>query len=130
MSKIFLLVFIQIIWLSEFRLEDIIHQEEANYFLSEVEQIFPNFVAGILCDHHGFPIASKIPQNFHIQETSLALSAISNDIDNFASNRYIEVRRDLNKSKNIKLFLLLERPTNHIKQFKRLKKLIKRQGLF
>ena len=130
MSKIFFLVFIHIIWLSEFRLEDIIHQEDVNYFLSEVEEIFPTFVAGILCDHHGFPIASKIPHNFHIKEANLALSAISNDSDNNNSNRYFQVRRDLNKSKNIKMLLLLERPIIHTKSFKRLKKLIKRQGLF
>lgn len=130
MSKIFLLVFIQIIWLSEFRLEDIIHQEDVNYFLSKVEQIFPTFVAGILCDHHGFPIASKIPHNFHIKEASLALSAISNDIDNDYTSRYFKVIRDLNKSKNIKMLLLLERPIMHNKSFKRLKKLIKRQNFF
>jgi len=130
MSKIVFLVFIQIIWLSEFRLEDIIHQEDVNYFLSEVEQIFPSFVAGILCDHHGFPIASRIPQNFHIKEANLALSAISEEIDNVNSTRYIKVRRDLNKSKNIKMLLLLERPIMHINRFKRLKELIESQGLF
>ena len=130
MSKILFFVFIQIKWLSEVRLADIIHQDDVNYFLSEVEQIFPSFVAGILCDHHGFPIASKIPQNFHIKEASLALSAISDDIDNVNSSRYIKVRRDLDKSKNIKMLLLLERPIMHINRFKRLKKLIKRQGLF
>lgn len=130
MSKNFFLVFSQIIWLSELHLEDIIHQEDVNYFMSEVEQIFPTFVAGILCDHHGFPIASKIPQNFHIQEASLALSAISNDVDNVNRSRYIKVRRDLNKSKNIKMLLLLERPIMHINRFKRLKELIESQGLF
>jgi len=130
MSKIFFLIFIQIIWLSDFRLEDIIHQEDVNYFLSEVEQIFPSFVAGILCDHHGFPIASKIPQNFHIKEANLALSAISEDIDNVNRSRYIKVRRDLNKSKNIKMLLLLERPIMHINRFKQLKELIEGQGLF
>jgi len=130
MSKFFFLIFIQIIWLSDFRLEDIIHQEDVNYFLSEVEQIFPSFVAGILCDHHGFPIASKIPKNFHIKEDNLALSAISNDIDNVNSSRYVKVRRDLSKSKNIKLLLLLERPIMHINRFKQLKELIEGQGLF
>jgi len=111
-------------------LEDIIHQEDVNYFLSEIEQIFPNFVAGILCDGHGFPIASKIPQNFPIQESSLALSAISNKVDQVNNNRYIKVRRDINKSKNIKLFLLLERPIMHINRFKHLKEFIESQGLF
>ena len=130
MSKILFFIFIQIMWLSEVRLADIIHQDDVNYFLSEVEQIFPSFVAGILCDHHGFPIASRIPQNFHIKEASLALSAISDDIDKINSSRYIKVRRDLDKSKNIKMLLLLERPIMHINRFKRLKKLIKKQGLF
>ena len=105
-------------------MEDIIHQEDVNYFLSEVEQIFPSFVAGILCDHHGFPIASKIPHNFHIQEESLALSAISSELDNDNSTRYFKVRRDLSKSKNIKMLLLLKRPIMHINRFKQLKELI------
>ena len=111
-------------------MESIIQEEDINCFLSEVEQIFPNFVAGILCDHHGFPIASKIPQNFPIQENYLALSAISNNKDFIQDNRFLQVRRDLNKSKNVKLLLLLEKPIRHINHFRDLKDLIENQVLF
>jgi len=111
-------------------LEKLIKQSDVNYFLSEIEQIFPNFVAGVLCDHHGFPIASKIPQNFHIQENILALSAISNKMELIKGNKYVKIKRDLDKSKNIKLLLLLEKTNKRNIYFKKLEKLIKTQGLF
>ena len=62
-------------------MEKLINELDVSYFLSEIKQMFPNFVAGVLCDRHGFMIASKIPQNFHIQENILALSAISKKRD-------------------------------------------------
>ena len=111
-------------------MEGLINQSDVNYFLSEIEQIFPNFVAGVLCDRHGFPIASKIPQNFHIQENILALSAISDKKDLLKGNGYIKVKRNLDKSKDIKLLLLLEKTDRKIKDFKKLKKLIETQILF
>jgi len=111
-------------------LEKLINQTDVNYFLSEIKQIFPNFVAGVLCDRNGFMIASKIPQNFHIQENILALSAISNKRDFIEENGYLKVKRDLDTSKNIKLLLLLEKSHNNITSFKRLKKFIDTQGLF
>ncbi len=111
-------------------MEKLINQSDVNFFLSEIEQIFPNFVAGILCDRHGFPIASKIPQDFHIQENILALSAISNKKDFIKENGYLKITRDLDKSKDIKLFLLLEKSNKNINCFKKLKKFIKTQGLF
>ena len=50
--------------------------------------------------------------------------------DNVNGSRYIKVKRDLNKSKNIKMLLLLERPIMHINRLKQLKELIEGQGLF
>jgi hypothetical protein len=111
-------------------LEKLINQSDVNYFLSEIKQMFPNFVAGILCDRHGFMIASKIPRDFHIQENALALSAISNKRDFLEGNGYLKVKRDLDKSRNIKLMLLLEKSHKNITCFKKLKKLIETQGLF
>ncbi len=111
-------------------MEKLINQSDVNYFLSEIKQMFPNFIAGILCDRHGFMIASKIPQGFHIQENILALSAISNKRDFIEENGYLKVKRDLDKSKEIKLMLLLEKSYRNIICFKKLKKLIETQGLF
>ncbi len=111
-------------------MEKLINQSDVNYFLSEIKQIFPNFVAGVLCDRHGFTIASKIPKNFHIQENILALSAISNKKDFIEENGYLTVKRDLDKSKDIKLFVLLEKSYKNITCFKKLKKLIETQGIF
>ncbi|TFG30274.1 MAG: hypothetical protein EU532_01425 [Promethearchaeota archaeon] len=111
-------------------MERLIKQSDVNYFLSEIEQIFPNFIAGVLCDRHGFPIASKIPQNFHIQENILALSAISDKKDLLKGNGYVKVKRNVDKSKNIKLLLLLDKNYRRDKHFKQLKKLIETQILF
>jgi hypothetical protein len=75
-------------------------------------------------------IASKIPQNFHIQENILALSAISNKRDFIEENGYLKVKRDLDTSKDIKLLLLLERSHNNLNCYKKLKKFIQAQSLF
>ena len=111
-------------------MEKLINQSDVNYFLSEIKQIFPNFVAGVLCDRHGFLIASKIPQNFHIQENVLALSAISNKRDIIEENGYLKIKRNLDTSKDIKLLLLLEKSNNNVNCYKRLKKFIETQNLF
>ena len=111
-------------------MERILNQGEVNHFLSQIENTFPNFIAGVICDHHGFPIASKIPQNFHIQENILALSAISNKKDLIKGKKYLKIKRDLDKSKNVKLLLLLEKTKKRELYFEKLEKLIETQGLF
>ena len=111
-------------------MENIIKENEINYFFSEIERIFPNFIAGVITDRHGFPIASKIPRNFHIHENELALSAIAGNRDFIKDPRFLKVKRNLDKSNNIKLFLLLEKSTNYINRFKTLKGIVDTQGLF
>jgi hypothetical protein len=111
-------------------LEKLVKQADVNHFLHQVERIFPNFVAGILCDRHGFPIASKIPQNFPIQENILALSAISNKRDLIRDINYLKVKRDIDESKDIRLYLLLEDKKKYFHRFKKLKRLIEKQNLF
>jgi len=37
----------------------IINESEVKYFLYRIEKNFPNFVAGVITDRHGFPVASK-----------------------------------------------------------------------
>ena len=120
--------------MSESHLENLIQQKDVNLFLSKVEQIFPNFVAGVLCDNDGFPIASIIPQDFPVKEKNLALTAISNHKNFIKDTRYLrnyfKVKRDLDKSKNFKLYFLLERTSKTIYRFKHLKNLIENQSLF
>lgn len=107
----------------------ILSEQDVNYFLKEIENNFPNFVAGVITDRHGFPIASKIPENFHINETELALSAISAEKDFINDSKLIKVKRDLDKAKNIKLLFLLK-SKGYINHFKNLKKIIARQKFF
>lgn len=104
-------------------------EQDVNYFLKEIENNFPNFVAGVITDRHGFPIASNIPINFHINERELALSAISGDHDYINDSRLIKVKRNLDKAKNIKLLFLLK-SNGYINRFKNLKEIIERQNLF
>jgi hypothetical protein len=111
-------------------LENLIKQSEVNDFLSKIERLFPNFIAGIVCDHHGFPIASKIPKDFPIQENILALSAISNKIDLVHNNGYLKIKRNIDRAKNVKLLLLLEKSAKTIHLFKKLNYLIENQDLF
>ena len=111
-------------------MEDLINQSEVNEFLSKIEHIFPNFVAGVVCDYHGFPIASKIPNNFPIQENLIALLAISNKKELFINYGYLNVKKNIDRAKNINLILLLEESAKNMKRLKKLNKLIKRQNLF
>jgi len=111
-------------------LKSIIKEIEVNSFLAEVENTFPNFVAGIVCDHHGFPIAARIPKNFHIKENQMALAAIAGERCFIKDSKLMKVKRDLDKTKNIKLFLLLEKTNKYTNRFKILKDIIESQGLF
>jgi len=110
-------------------LVSILSEQDINYFLNEIENNFPNFVAGVITDRHGFPLASKIPVNFHINEKELALLAISGGQDFINDSRLIKVKRNLDKAKNIKLLFLL-RSNGYINRFKNLKEIIERQNLF
>ena len=108
----------------------ILKEQEVNGFLNEVKMNFPNFVAGIITDKHGFPIASKIPKNFHIQENKLALSAITNNRDFIKDTEFIQINRILDKSENIKLLVLLQKSSSYTSQFKNLSEIIKTQNPF
>ena len=108
----------------------IINETDVNCFLSEIKQIFPNFIAGLLCDNHGFTIASEIPKNFHIPENEMALSAIAKDREFISDPNIMKVKRSIDKSKNVKLFLLLEKSTRYMNRFKALKEVIENQSLF
>ena len=37
-------------------LENLINESEVKYFLYRIEKNFPNFVAGVITDRHGFPL--------------------------------------------------------------------------
>jgi len=108
----------------------ILKESDINCFLSEVEQTFPNFVAGVITDEDGFSIAAKIPRNFHIHENNLALSAIAGNRDFIKDARYMQVKRDLDKSKRVKMLILLEKSNQYLNRFKELRTLIETQDLF
>jgi hypothetical protein len=109
-------------------LNKIVTHREINNFLERIENIYPNFVAGVIADHHGFPIASKVPKNFPIGENELALYAVVNQERDFLKNiNYIKVKRSLSKDKKIKLLLLLDKNNQYIYGFKKLKAAIRRK---
>ncbi|MFX1384966.1 MAG: hypothetical protein ACFFBP_21260 [Promethearchaeota archaeon] len=108
----------------------ILNEEDVYFFLTEIERNFPNFVAGVITDNHGFPIASKIPINFHFNETELALSAISDERDFINDSRFVKVIRNLDEKNSIKLFFLLLKRNGYVNRFRKLKEIIERQNLF
>ena len=108
----------------------ILKEQDVNYFLDEIDNIFPNFVAGVVTDSNGFLIATKIPKNFHIHENDLALSAVVNKQDFIKGTNYLKIRRDLDKAKKIKLFLLLQKSSKYFHRFKVFKKIVETQALF
>ena len=108
----------------------ILNQNEVNYFLYRIEKNFPNFVAGIITDRHGFPVASKISKKLWILENTLALSAITKKRDFIEDSKMIRIKRNLDKNKNYRLLILLEKSKEYKNRLKPLKNLIKSQELF
>ncbi len=108
----------------------ILNQDEINYFLNKIEKKFPNFVAGIITDKHGFPLASKISKKLWVLENTLALSAIAKNRDFIEDSKLVQIKRDLDKKKNYRLMILLEKSKDHKNRLKPLKTLIKAQNLF
>ncbi len=111
-------------------MDNLINESEVKYFLYRIEKNFPNFVAGIITDKHGFPVASKISKKLWILENTLALSAIAKKGDFIEDPRLVQIKRDLDKSKNYKLLILLEKSKEYKSRMKPLKVLIKGQDLF
>ncbi|MFX1327287.1 MAG: hypothetical protein ACFE91_03980 [Promethearchaeota archaeon] len=111
-------------------MDNLINESEVNYFLYRIEKNFPNFVAGIITDKHGFPVASKISKNLWILENTLALSAITKNREFIQDSKLIQIKKDLDKSKNYKLLILLEKSKDYRNRLRPLKNLIKSQELF
>lgn len=112
-------------------MESILKEQDINIFLNKIERNFPNFVAGIITDKHGFPLASKIPKNFGIPETELALSAITTEERGFIKDRnFLKVKRNLGDSNDIVLFLLLQKTNKYANRFKILNEIVKNQTFF
>ena len=111
-------------------MDNLINENDVKYFLYRIEKNFPNFVAGIITDKHGFPVASKISKKLWILENTLALSAIAKKGGFIEDSRLVQIKRDLDKSKNYKLLILLEKSKEYKSRMKPLKNLIKGQDLF
>lgn len=111
-------------------MESLLREKDINSFLAEIKNAFPNFIAGVITDNNGFPIGSKISQNLHFQENELSLFAISGNRDFIEDSGYIKVWRNLDKKKNIKLFLLLQKSHKYIHRFKNLNEIVDTQDLF
>ncbi|GAG85006.1 unnamed protein product [marine sediment metagenome] len=105
-------------------------QGDVNSFLSRVEKTFPHFVAGVITDKHGFPVASKISKKLWVLENTLALSAITKNRDFLEDSKLVQIKRNLDKNKNYRLMILLEKSKDHKNRLKPLKTLIKTQKLF
>ena len=117
-------------------MKDIISENQVSYFLYEISKKFPeSFMAGVICDKHGFLLAGarkgrKCKNS--MQENDLALLAISKKRELKNDSRFFGVQRNLNKSEDIKLLLLLDKDNSkkNKNRFKELNSLISTQALF
>lgn len=104
-------------------------QKMVDDFLGKVKKSVPNFVAGVLSDENGFPIASKIPKKLQINEDYLALSTVcKNEFIDFS--KYTKIVKDIGRNETIKLLILLKKSTKYSKKFKQLNKILSKQSLF
>jgi len=94
---------------------DLLNNAQLDTFFQEINDCFPNFVAGCIADKHGFPVASKIDQNKALDEELLAASAIS-ERELLDLSDYQKVVRSLDT--NIKLIVLLEKSWKNLYRFK------------
>ncbi|MGV9172550.1 MAG: hypothetical protein ACOC44_10470 [Promethearchaeia archaeon] len=113
-------------------MEKLLKEQDVKGFLSKVRETFPNFVAGIITDRNGFPIASEMPEKFHIRENELALSAIAKkrDFISEGESEYMQVKRDFGKNDSVRMMILLRKSYKYINRFKSLKKIVRNQNLF
>jgi len=111
----------------------LINQMEVNYFLHKIKINFPNFVAGVITDKNGFTIGADISKRLWIHENKLALWAISKNKENkeiLNDPNLVQLKIDLDKGKNFKLFILLEKSKYNKSGKIGLKNLIRSQQLF
>jgi len=111
----------------------LINQLQVNYFLNKIKINFPNFVAGVITDKNGFTIGADISKRLWIHENKLALWAISKNKENkevINDPNLVALKFELDKGKNFKLFILLEKSKNNKNRVKPLKTLIRSQELF
>ncbi len=108
----------------------IIKQSEVDSFLIRIKNIFPNCIAGIICDHHGFPISSQIADKVNMKENELALLAISNRISLNKKLKISKIKLDLDEEKKIKLLLLIEGTNKNLCGIADLRNIVKNQLIF
>lgn len=111
----------------------LINQIEVNYFLKQIKNYFPNFVAGVITDKNGFPIGSDISKRLWIHENKLALWAVTKNKENkdlLNDPNLVQLKFDIDKAKRIRLFILLEKSNYNKSGVKPLKTLIRAQELF
>ena len=94
---------------------ELISKPQLDTFFKEINNCFPNFVAGCIADRHGFPVASKIDNGKELSEELLAVSAIS-DRELLDLSDYHKVVRSLDT--NVKLIVLLEKSWKNLYRFK------------
>jgi hypothetical protein len=93
-------------------------------FLKEIRNLFPTYVASVICDRHGFPIASNIAQPT-MDESTLALAAIT--------NRKIMDLHDYHKlvrplSSETRMMLLLKKSIGNIRLMGKLNHILERRN--
>ncbi|MHA1725400.1 MAG: hypothetical protein ACTSXH_11230 [Promethearchaeota archaeon] len=110
--------------------DKIIKQSEVDSFLIRIKNIFPNCIAGIICDHHGFPISSQITDKVKMKENELALLAISNRNTLNKKLKISKIKLDLDAEKKIKLLLLIKGPKRSLHGMADLRKIVKNQIMF
>ncbi len=111
----------------------LINQIEVNYFLHKIKSNFPNFVAGVITDKNGFTIGANISKRLWIHENKLAMWAISKNKKNkevLNDPNLVQLKFDIDKGKNFKLFILLEKSKYNKSGKVGLKNLIRTQELF
>ena len=111
----------------------LINQLEVNFFLNRVKKNFPNFVAGVITDKNGFTIGADISKRLWIHENKLAMWAISKNKENkevLNDPNLVQLKFDIDKGKNFKLFILLEKSKYNKSGKVGLKNLIRAQELF
>ena len=111
----------------------LIKQMEVNYFLHKIKINFPNFVAGVITDKNGFTIGANISKRLWIHENKLAMWAISKNKKNkevLNDPNLVQLKFDIDKGKNFKLFILLEKSKYNKSGKVGLKNLIRTQELF
>ena len=107
-------------------MKELIERRTLEQFISDVSDVFPRCVGGVLADRHGFVLSSNM-RTPEFDENDLALQAIT-ERRIINTKQYIPIVKDLDKDNRI--MLLVEEDSRNLAAYKKLYQVLRERNPF